>query len=47
VTLKNGDAILVGEGQDVSDSNDGILVFTQNSEPKYISWDDLKEIEFR
>ena len=47
VTLKNGKSLLIGEGQDVSDRNDGVLVFTANNEnPKYFSWDDLKEITF-
>ncbi len=47
ITLKNGESVLIGEGQDVSDRNDGILVFTQNNDPTYIPWDDLKEIEFK
>jgi len=47
LTLRNGDAILIGEGQDVSDKNDGILIFSSdNSEPSYVSWDDLEEITF-
>lgn len=47
VTLRNGKSVLIGEGQDVSDRNDGVLVFTKNSDdPKYISWDDLKKITF-
>jgi len=47
VTLKNGNSILIGEGQDVSDRNDGILIFTDSREPEYVSWDELKEIDFK
>lgn len=47
ITLKNGQSVLIGEGQDVSDRNDGILVFSERNEPKHIPWDDLREVEFK
>jgi hypothetical protein len=47
VTLRNGDSILIGEGQDVSDKNDGLLIFTsEDAEPAFVSWDDLQEVTF-
>lgn len=47
VKLRNGDQILLGDSRDVSDDNDGLLVFTSpNEKPKYIKWDRVAEIEF-
>lgn len=47
VTLKNGDKILLGGTQDVSDDNDGLLVFVKNrDEPLYIDWEEIVEIVF-
>lgn len=43
IELKNGLKILLGEEQDVSDKNDGILVFG-SGEPKYFSWKEIEEI---
>jgi hypothetical protein len=47
ITLKNGQSVLIGEGQDVSDRNDGILVFSEKNDPIHIPWDDLREVEFK
>ncbi len=48
VKLRNGDQILLGERQDVSSSNDGILIFTKTSEePIHIQWSDVKEIDIK
>lgn len=48
ITLRNGNSVLIGEGQDVSDRNDGILVFANgNTNPTYVSWEDLKAIELK
>jgi len=46
VELKNGKSYLLGDSQDVSDKNDGILVFKGSDEPVYIPWDDIDEIIF-
>lgn len=46
VELKNGEKILIGEGQDVSDKNTGILIFAGSGDPVYVSWEDVKEINF-
>jgi hypothetical protein len=47
VTLKNGTSIMLGESRDVSEDNDGILVFTGSGDPTYVRWDDVKEITFK
>ena len=48
VELKNGEKLLLGKGQDVTDRNNGVLVFKdeKDDEPKYIPWDRIDEIEF-
>ncbi len=47
VELRNGDKILLGDTQDVSDSNDGILVFQNpDEEPIHIPWKKLAEVVF-
>jgi len=46
VELKNGKSYLLGDSQDVSDKNDGMLVFIGSDEPIYIPWDDVDEIIF-
>ena len=47
VTFRNGRSMLLGDSQDVSDKNDGMLVFTDgDKDPLYIPWDDIDEISF-
>jgi hypothetical protein len=47
IELKNGDKILLGGERDVSDKNDGLLVYgSPNSEPEFIKWDKIVEINF-
>ncbi|UII30179.1 hypothetical protein LVD17_17940 [Fulvivirga ulvae] len=46
VELKNGEKMLLGEGQDVSDRNTGILVFKGGGDPTYVKWEDIKEVNF-
>ena len=47
IVLKNGTELMLGESRDVSEDNDGVLVFTSaNGDPKYIAWEDVKEITF-
>lgn len=46
ITLKNGTKIMLGEGQDVSDMNTGVLVFKDKNKPIYIMWKDIEEISF-
>jgi hypothetical protein len=45
VTLRTGETITLEEGQDVSDRNDGVLVFADDEDdPVYIPWDEVKEV---
>lgn len=45
--LRNGDTLLLGDARDVSDNNDGLLVFRKGSrDPEYISWKKINEIVF-
>lgn len=47
ITLKNGTEIMLSESRDVSEDNDGVLVFTNgNGDPTYVHWEDVKEITF-
>lgn len=46
VELKNGQKLLLGDAQDVSDRNDGILVFEGKRDPRYIAWEDVETITF-
>lgn len=48
VQLRNGEQILLGDRQDVSDKNDGILIFNQSRNiPIEVEWDDIEEIIFK
>jgi hypothetical protein len=47
IELRNGKVISLDEGQDVNERNQGILVFTSdNSDPEYVEWEEVGEIEF-
>lgn len=46
ITLKNSKQILLGNSHDFSDNNDGLIVFDNNNKPKYLSWNEVKEIVF-
>ncbi len=46
VVLKNGTKLTLGESRDVSEDNDGVLVFAGNGDPKFIIWEKVKEITF-
>lgn len=47
ITLKNGTEIMLSESRDVTEDNDGVLVFNNgNGDPTYITWEDIKEITF-
>ncbi|HVS12646.1 MAG TPA: hypothetical protein VMV46_01885 [Thermoanaerobaculia bacterium] len=47
VTLRNGETLTLGGTQDVSDANDGILVFTSDKEDEgvHVPWDELESLE--
>jgi len=45
IELKNGESLLLGDRRDVSESNDGVLVFKPGDEdPTYIRWKRIDEI---
>jgi hypothetical protein len=47
ITLRHGPDLLLGDGQDVSDRNGGVLVFVKGEKkPHYISWKKINEIIF-
>jgi hypothetical protein len=46
VILRSGEEILLEDGQDVSDKNDGVLIFTNGDDPVYLDWRDVERIEF-
>lgn len=47
VVLKDGQTLLIGDSQDLSDKNYGILVFESEENYKYIPWDKVEEIVFK
>ena len=48
VELKNGDKLMLTDGQDVNDRNQGVLVFVSGKgQPQYVPWEKVSEIEFR
>lgn len=47
IELKDGKKITLGESQDVSDKNTGILIFSNNSkDPKYVKWENVESVSF-
>ena len=47
VILKNGESLLLGGSRDVSDNNDGVLVFTTGDrDPVFIKWSQIDEVIF-
>jgi len=47
VVLKNGANLLLGGARDVSEQNDGILIFpSKNAEPIYVRWSKIDQVIF-
>jgi hypothetical protein len=46
VVLKNGEELVLVDGQDVSESNDGIVILRDNGRETYLPWDEVKRVEF-
>jgi hypothetical protein len=47
IELRNDERLLLGDGQDVSNRNGGVLVFAKGKkEPEYVSWKKINEITF-
>ncbi|MCP4546460.1 MAG: hypothetical protein GY835_08360 [bacterium] len=48
VELKSGETLRLEDSQDVSENNDGVLIFTdRNGDPEYVSWNDIEKITFK
>jgi sporulation protein YlmC with PRC-barrel domain len=45
IKLTNGSSLILGESQDVSDQNEGMIVFEKGT-PIYIPWDKIEKITF-
>jgi hypothetical protein len=47
VVLVTGKELTLADGQDVSDRNDGVLIYTDgDKDPLYLPWDEVKTIRF-
>jgi hypothetical protein len=46
VVLKNGEELTLAAGQDVSESNDGVVVLHENGREAYLPWDEVQRVEF-
>lgn len=46
VVLKDGTKLTIGDARDVSEENDGVLVFSGSGDPKYVMWEDIEIIKF-
>ncbi len=48
IVLKNGEKLTLEDSQDVTDRNDGVLVFTdKDRDPQYLEWDEVEMIQFK
>ena len=47
VTLLNGDQLLLGDRQDVSDDNEGVIFLNGKHTDLQIMWDDIDQIIFK
>ncbi len=47
VILRNGEELELEDSQDVSENNDGLLIYTgDDADPTYLAWQDIELIEF-
>lgn len=47
IELRNGETLLLGNGRDVSDTNDGLLIMIKGKkEPRHIRWENIEQIIF-
>jgi len=46
VVLDNGEEIVLSDGQDVSEKNDGVVVIRDNDREMFLPWEDIERIEF-
>ena len=46
LVLTSGAKIILFDGQDVSESNDGVVVVRENGRETYFAWDEVKRVDF-
>ena len=46
IVLKNGQELILSSGRDVSDQNEGVLVFNKGAAPTYVAYEKIKKISF-
>ena len=47
IVLRSGETLILEDSQDVTDRNDGVLVFTRGGdEPEYVTWESIANITF-
>ena len=46
IVLRNGEELTLGEGQDVTESNAGVVVIRDGGGEKYLPWSEVKQIAF-
>ena len=46
IEFNNGKKVLLSDSQDVTEENDGVLVFNGKGDPTYVRWDNIDEIIF-
>jgi len=47
VKFRSGESLRLEDAQDVSDSNDGILIFPEKGGPDYVPWEDVELVTFK
>ena len=48
VKLRNGEELELGDSQDFSDKNSGLLIYAdEDRDPVYVPWHDMARIEFK
>ncbi|KOF04553.1 hypothetical protein OB69_00375 [Roseivirga seohaensis subsp. aquiponti] len=47
IVLKSGKELTLGSGRDVSDENEGVLVFNSSGKPTYVKYANIKQINFK
>ena len=46
IVMKSGVETVLYDGQDVSESNDGVVIIRENDRETYFAWDEIKRVEF-
>jgi hypothetical protein len=46
VSLKSGERLVLTDKQDITEANEGLLIFQGKGKPEYVRWDEVDEIRF-